>query len=281
MIWCLTVECREYAAAEIYGDLLEQISTAITLFEASNLWRVQAYCEEQPNLNALQLVFRAQCEKNGFDEPSMSLEILPEKDWVAENQASFPPLQIAGFYIFGSHVTTSPPNDYIPLMIDAAVAFGTGEHDTTSGCLTMMRSLQAHQYKRCLDLGTGTGILAMAAVRLWNCSVEAADIDDASVRVAQENFQLNHIEGVSCYQSDGFEKIQGSFDLIIANILAGPLCDMALEISNHMEHEGNLILSGILTHQANMVIDAYVKNGLELLEHNYFGEWSVLLLRKP
>ena len=217
----------------------------------------------------------------GFTLPPFELEPIAERDWVAESQRLLPPQTAGRFWIYGSHVTEPPPRGLIPLQVEASVAFGTGRHETTQGCLIAMTELaQRRNVETVLDLGTGSGVLAMGAAVLWPAAqIRAVDIDIPSVRVARENAEINGLAlHIAFAESDGFSAVRGSFDLILANILAEPLIQLAPELVRHLAPGGVVILSGLLTKQSREVTEAYGAAGLRLVEARTYGDWDTLRL---
>ncbi|MBX2835136.1 MAG: 50S ribosomal protein L11 methyltransferase [Micavibrio sp.] len=216
---------------------------------------------------------------------------VPERNWLEYSYSLFPPFSVGPFFIYGSHFDGSVPEGQMGLQIDAATAFGSGEHGTTKGCLQAMLELKAQG--QCpwniLDMGTGSGILAIAAWKLWNTPVLGVDNDAESVRVAGVHRDSNQVPSgkgelaLAC--GDGFKTPEvhtaKPFDLIIANILAGPLMEMADELVSVSDEKGYVILSGILNEQAEQVIESYEGVGLELKKKFEIGEWSTLVLKKP
>jgi ribosomal protein L11 methyltransferase len=216
-----------------------------------------------------------------FALPALHLEPLAERDWVAESQRLLPPQTAGRFWIYGSHVTEAPPKGLVPLQVEASVAFGTGRHETTQGCLIAMSALAARRgIERVLDLGTGSGLLAMAAAVLWPAAaILAVDIDRPSVAVARENAAINGLAPHIVFrESDGFAAVRGQFDLILANILAEPLVRLAPELARRLAPGGVAVLSGLLSTQAQEVARAYETAGLRLVERSTYGEWDTLAL---
>lgn len=218
-----------------------------------------------------------------------SLERLPDVDWVAESQKALPPITAGRFRIRGSHVTEPAPPGAIDLLIEANAAFGTGHHETTRGCLLALQDI-AKRYppKRpvtpVLDMGCGSGVLAMAAARLWPCRVLAVDNDAPSLRVAAENLRLNGVaDAVTLLLADGFRdgrvRRRGPYALILANILAEPLCRMSEDVRHHLAPGGRVVLSGLLTTQEREVLARYRAAGLTLERRYRLAEWSTLVLR--
>jgi len=223
-------------------------------------------------------------EAFGFVLPPFGLEPLPDLDWVVESQRLLPPQTAGGFWIYGSHVTEPPPRGLVPLQVEASVAFGTGRHESTQGCLIAMSHVApTHRVERALDLGTGSGLLAMAAAVLWPAAaIRAVDIDRPSVVVARENAETNGLGlHISFGESDGFAAVRGTFDLILANILAEPLVQFAPELAKRLTPGGMAILSGLLSKQSAEVVRAYEAEGLRLVRSWTHGDWDALLLALP
>ena len=221
-------------------------------------------------------------EKN-LPLPTITAAPLPQEDWVLAVYRDFPPLVIGKFYIYGSHVQETAPEELIPLHIDAATAFGSGQHESTEGCLNALTLLSEQQsFQRPLDMGCGSGILALAMAGLWEVPVLACDNDPEAVRVTGENARLNHRDSlIEAYLSEGFSSIKNrTFDIITANILAGPLCQMAGDAIKVLTPGGFMILAGLLNRQAEDVIDAYRSVGAKLFDQIFIGDWSTLILRK-
>jgi len=196
------------------------------------------------------------------------------------------PVRAGRFIVHGQHDRARVPPNKLGIEIEAALAFGTGHHGTTRGCLLLLDEvLKACLPRRVLDLGTGTGVLAIAAAKALQIRVLASDIDPLSVRVAHENARLNGAgDLVETIQATGFSAPhfaeRGPFDLVLANILANPLRQMATPMARHLAPSALVILSGLLPHQAQSVIAAYRARGLVLKRHIQIEGWSSLLMRK-
>jgi ribosomal protein L11 methyltransferase len=209
---------------------------------------------------------------------------LPNEDWVGLSQSGLPPIKAGRFFIHGSHDV--PSDDAVfPVLVDAGQAFGTGHHGTTTGCLLMLDHLEAAGFRprTILDLGTGAGILAIAAAKLFPAaSILATDIDPVAIKVADENAAINDVTFRSV-TADGFETpaLDGqSFDLVIANILAGPLRGLAGDIAKALSPSGYAILSGILDEQAEWVADAFRDTGLSIRPQPSLDGWTSLLVSR-
>jgi ribosomal protein L11 methyltransferase len=218
----------------------------------------------------------------------LTLEKIPDDaDWLELTYKQFPPFSVGPFFIYGSHYKSDVPDAQIGLQIDAATAFGSGEHGTTKGCLMAMLDLKAKGACpwNILDMGTGSGILGIAAWKLWKSPVLAIDNDEESVRVACHHHEINKVPAsandFTCKHGDGFAtniiQEKKPYDLIIANILAAVLREMAEDLAAVSDSNGYVILSGILREQVNEVLAAY-KN-FKLRERYDIGEWSTLTLQ--
>lgn len=217
---------------------------------------------------------------------AISFDTVEAKDWVKASLEDLVPVPAGRFVVHGQHDRSRVPPNKIGIEIEAALAFGTGHHGTTRGCLLLLdHVLKAYQPRRVLDLGTGTGVLAIAAAKALHDQVLASDIDPASVRVARENAHLNETGAlVTMVCATGFSAPQfakaAPFDLVLANILANPLRQLAAPMAQHLAPSAMVILSGLLTPQVGGVIAAYRARGLVPLRHLKIEGWSSLLLRK-
>lgn len=213
------------------------------------------------------------------------LEVL-EKDWVSEVQKSFKPLDIGRFLVHGSHHKGIDTTGRVVIQLDAGCAFGTGEHATTSLCLQAMEwVMKQYRITHALDVGTGSGILAIGFAQAYHRPVIAADIDPVSVQVAKENAALNQVSGlVHCEVAAGFRHPvitgQGPYPLVLANILARPLVTLAPDFKKFMATGGVAILSGLLNWQEQMVLSAYRQQGIRLIKRFCRDGWSALVLEK-
>lgn len=251
-------------------------------------WRVEAYAEHAPDRAALESAGALAALAHGVAADrlfaDLVIERLAPRDWVAENQQSFPPLRAGRFFIHGSHISGAVPAGAIGLCIDAATAFGTGEHATTRGCLLALDAIaKRRRIHHPLDMGTGTGILAMAAAKRWACPVLACDIDAGSVEVARTNMRANGVARmVRLYRSDGYRhpavRRGRPFDLVLANILARPLAHMAGDLAAHLAPGGIAVLSGLLARQAQFVLAAHRPHGLTLRRRITIAGWVTLVL---
>jgi len=214
---------------------------------------------------------------------------LPDKDWVAENQRSFQPFAVGPFWVHPSHNAGGMPAGLLPLRIDAGMAFGTGTHATTRGCLEMLATLDPAETINTVDIGCGSGILAIAMAKLWKRPVIGGDNDIEAVAVACENAELNGV-GPLCrfvhaigLRHDHLQALQ-PYDLVVANILAGPLIELSDTFSAAVRPGGRALLSGLLLEQADMVQSAYQRHGFTFersVDRETGGaDWRTLLLRR-
>jgi ribosomal protein L11 methyltransferase len=249
-------------------------------------WRVEAYTEGKPSAEVIAAV-KALVPSAGDREPSV--EKVEEQDWVTLSQAGLEPIRAGRFYVHTEAHSDAIPADATVFRIEAGRAFGTGHHYTTTGCLMMLDRLkrQGARYRMIADVGTGTGLLAFAAMSLWpRAHALATDIDPISIEVTAENAQTNAVneDRLALAVAEGVDHPLyhelAPFDLVIANILAQPLIELAPTISATLAQGGTLILAGLLNTQAEAVATAYRNEGLRLADTIVNGDWSILMMRK-
>jgi ribosomal protein L11 methyltransferase len=278
------------------GFEMEMQALAVSVFEdgpneASGTMHVQALFETE----AEALACAASLELNGLEH---FVTQLPDENWTAKSQAGLPPVRAGRFFIYGSHDADKiPPDAEFPIRIEAGLAFGTGHHGTTAGCLLAFEALMAETKnsagssagssegnsadwpKEILDLGCGTGVLAIAAAKCLNRHVAASDIDADAVIVTAENAANNGVAPlVTALKADGIAAA-GKYDLIFANILARPLMHMAPDIAKALAEGGMVILSGLLDEQADKMIVCYEGQGLKLVRRTSLKGWTTLSMR--
>ena len=258
---------------------------AIAAFEGPDgRWDITVHFAEPPEqVSIRELVGIAAGDKVAR---AIAFDIVEAKDWVKATLEQLVPVRAGRFIVHGQHDRSKVPANKLGIEIEAALAFGTGHHGTTRGCLLLLdHVLKAWRPRRVLDLGTGTGVLAIAAAKALRIRVLASDIDPLSVRVAAENARLNGTgDLVEAIGATGFAAPEfaqrGPFDLVLANILANPLRQMATPMARHLAPSALVILSGLLPSQAQSVIAAYRGRGLVLKRHIQIEGWSSLLLQK-
>lgn len=269
--------------AEACEDLdPEPVGTGVFEIEdGSDRWEVGAYFTEQPDDIALALLAAA------YGANPFVISEVPDVDWVAHVRRELTPVRAGRFFVHGSHDADAVPDGVEALCIEAAMAFGTGHHNTTKGCLEAVDRLaeQDFQPHRIVDIGCGTAVLAMAAARLWPVTVLASDIDAVAVDTAAANVIANGLDGrVVCLEAAGFDHPTlddaAPYDLVLANILKQPLIDLAPQMAAKVAPQGKIILSGILTTQADEVTEVYAGQGFDLDRRDDLGDWSALTLTR-
>lgn len=253
-----------------------------TVEDGESAWRLDAYFEDEPEMDAV----NALVAENGNTTAGV-LEVLPDVDWVAHSLEGLGVVRCGRFVLYGVHDARKLPNDEgdIPIRIDANLAFGTGHHPTTSGCLTLLDRFAGWAPQSIFDLGCGSAVLAIAAAKMWGRNIIASDIDEDSVIIAAENAEFNDVaEKVTTLTAAGFDHpdIAGAapFDFVFANILAGPLAELAPDMAKHIGKNGRVMLAGLMSEQESSVLSAYEKEGFRLINRLDQPTWPVLLFVK-
>ena len=285
--WTAFTKLDDKDRAEALGEALEDLDpapTGVGVFEiedGTGTWEVGGYFVEAPDDIELALVAAA------YDAPEFVVSEVPDQDWVDKVRRELTPVEAGRFFVYGSHDADKIPEGAEPLLIEAAMAFGTGHHGTTLGCLRALDRLATDGFvgRNVADIGCGTAVLAMGAARIWNDAIIASDIDEVAVEVAEANLRANDLTGkVTCVESAGFDNPEvagrAPFDLVFANILKQPLIDLAPDMARYIGDGGYAILSGILTRQADEVVEVYARNGINLAHREEIGDWVTLTLRK-
>ncbi len=275
------------ARGQALADALEQLQpapTGVGIFEVEDgagLWEVGGYFLERPDSLALALLAAA------HDARPFVISEIPDKDWVSEVRRELTPVHAGRFVVYGGHDADNVPSQKIGLHIEAAMAFGTGHHGTTQGCLLAFDALlkQGLVARNVADIGAGTAVLAMAAANVLRGRFIASDIDPIATETARANVAANGLRGrVQALTSVGFRHpqlhVRAPYDLVFANILAGPLKKLAPEMAAHTAGGSILILSGILNQQARGVEATYMGFGFAPVERRKIGEWTTLTLRR-
>jgi ribosomal protein L11 methyltransferase len=285
--WKLQVEVPA-EAADLFSTALRPFAMSVASFGKTpeGIWTVEAYAINQPDRARLAAALLVAAAAAGIDEPPVRCEPLANTDWLAKSLQSFQPVRVGRFFIHPSHYTGAPPAGSIAVQIDAATAFGSGEHGSTYGCLSAIDWLAPSLgVDPVLDVGCGSGILAIAIAKLGRSKVVATDIDPEAVRVCRENARLNAVGGrieAICSATLRNRRIgsEGGFHLIVANILARPLMLLARDIVCSLREDGYIVLSGLLERQEPQVLGAYRRCGL-ILDHRITVEgWRTLILRR-
>ncbi|MEM6617769.1 MAG: 50S ribosomal protein L11 methyltransferase [Pseudomonadota bacterium] len=285
--WTALTTLTDQTQAQALAEALETLTPepiGVGVFDVEDgtaTWEVGAYFTTPPDTVALDLLAAVHCAR------PFAVSELPQTDWVAQVRRELRPIHAGRFYLYGSHDADTVPDGVEPLLIEAAMAFGTGHHGTTQGCLLVLEDLIGDGLApdTVADVGCGTAVLAMAAARVWDAQVVASDIDPVAMDVAAANARANGLGGrltlVTCagFQDPAYNT-EAPFDLIFANILKGPLIELAAPMAQHMVSGGYAILSGLLNEQADEVEDAYRKTGILPQGRRIVGEWSTLCLRK-
>jgi ribosomal protein L11 methyltransferase len=285
--------------AEEFADAFTDVALSVSHFEDTGddptQWRVEALFEAEPDRTELTVRIASIAALPGENNPSIDIVQLAETDWVAATLSSFVPMHIGRFWVHGSHDKDTAPSGSVPLTVDAATAFGTGEHATTHGCLLALDGLaKRDNFRRTvaqsgrtpiIDVGCGTGILAMAAARCWPANVLASDIDAEAVRVARGMVGANGLAArITVMQADAITErhlmAEAPYAVITANILARPLCRMAGGLSAALAPQGRIVLSGLLNSQVSMVRSAYQSCGLSLEKVIPIAEWATLVVKR-
>lgn len=283
--WTALTTLPDRARAEALGEALETLDpapTGVGVFEVedgSNTWEVGGYFIEKPDEIALALLAAA------HGAAKFAVSEVPDTDWVAHVRRELVPVEAGRFFVYGGHDADKVPEGRIALLIEAAMAFGTGHHGTTLGCLRALDRLAegGATPARVADVGCGTAVLAMAAARVWEAEVIASDIDPVAVDVAEANLVANDLAGrIKVIEAVGFDhgELAGPFDLILANILKGPLIDLAEPMAAATAPGGTAILSGILVDQAETVTVAYAQAGFNLANREDIVDWTTLTLTR-
>jgi ribosomal protein L11 methyltransferase len=274
--------------AEALGEAMERLNPeptgigVLSVEDGSGLWEVGGYFIEPPDQAGLALLATM------FDARAFAVSELPETDWVAHVRRELAPITAGRFFLYGSHDADKVPSGVVALAIDAAMAFGTGHHGTTQGCLIALDRLANNGFvgKNVADVGCGTAVLAMGAAKIWpDAAIYASDIDEIAIETSIANLGFNDLDGkVDCMTCAGFEhetlKTSAPFDLVFANILKAPLIGLAPDMGRYLADQGHVILSGILNEQADEVTTAYERQGFSLTKRDKLGEWSTLSLQK-
>ena len=287
-LFITTTEKTAGAILDLMSDAFEEDGYAIATMEIDekrDIWEASLYIDFDEEAEMTERF--AALVGDAYPELAINREIIPDVDWIARSLEGLQPVHAGRFVVHGSHDRGKARSGEIAIEIDAGQAFGTGHHGTTAGCLEIIEKvMRARQPRKVLDLGTGSGVLAIAARKLAPARVLATDIDPVATRVARENVRLNGIaSGITLETATGFHSTafrrHGPFDLIIANILARPLMRMAPQVAQHLAPGGQVVLSGILANQRWKVIAAYNGAGLRHVRTIWRNGWVTIHLDRP
>lgn len=281
-------EVKGADAALAVAAALDELAGAVSAFEVDEtaaVWQVDAYPRAPVLDTALEIRLALLAAEAGGRLVGIAEERLSERDWLADNRRDFPPIRIGRFFLHGSHWAGPMPAGAIALEIDAAEAFGTGEHPSTAGCLLALdRLARRRRFRRPLDMGTGSGVLSIAAAKTLRRRVLASDIDCAAVRVAGRHVRRNGLAGrVRLVCAPGYRSRvlrRSDYDLVFANILARPLARMAPDLKRALAPGGIAVLAGLLRRQEPLVLAAHRSQRLVLARRLVIDGWSTLILRR-
>ncbi len=271
----------EAAAAVLDADPVLEAATYSILEEDEDhdVWRIDAFPTTTEEADALRGRLAA------FPGLVVTVEALADADWLAMSLSGLPPVRAGRFFVYGAHDQGRIPANAVALRIEAGAAFGTGHHGTTVGCLQAWNDLiKARRFGKVLDVGAGTGVLAIAAARTGARLARGTDIDAPSVRIARENAALNGARAEFVHASGlGHRRVRSAapYDLVFANILAPPLVALAQDIRGALRPGGVAILSGLLRTQERRVLAAYRSRGFRLLRRIHRDAWATLVLQRP
>ncbi len=287
-LWQLRFPIPVDAVEEVLAVLDDEAQSFATYEDADGDWSCEIITRAAPDRARWRAVLEEALGDVAPAAEEIEIEPLAERDWLEATKRSFPPLAIGRFWVYGSHVEEAPPPDAVPIRIDAGVAFGSGEHGSTMGCLQAIDELaRRRRFKRVLDMGCGSAILAVAALKCWpTARAFACDIDPDSVRAAavaaRDNGVAQRLRTAVC---DGYDRPElrraDRFDLVLANILAGPLSEMAPDLAHVLAPGGHAVTAGLLNAQAPQVTAAHRRQGLVLESRRDVGPWSTLVFKKP
>ena len=270
----------EAAAVSLDSDPLLEGATYSILEEDEDkgIWRIDAFPNDADDVRGIEARLKA------HDGLTVIVEKLADADWLAMSLSGLPPVRAGRFFVYGAHDQGIVPNNTVNLKIDAGAAFGTGHHGTTVGCLMAFDELlKKERFERVLDVGCGTGVLAIAAAKTGSKVAVGTDIDQPSVRIANENAKLNMADARFVHAfglNDRKVRQHGPYDLVFANILAPPLVSLSQDIKNALSLGGVAILSGLLRTQERRVSAAYLSRGFVLERRIHRDAWSALVLRR-
>lgn len=287
-IWHLGLEVPA-GTAEAFETALEPFVPALSWRQADDdpaRWWIEGWSESEPDRAGATAAVALTAKVLGLDVvPDLILRAEAPRDWLRENLESFEPMRFGRFFVHGSHFDGPVPRGTIAIEVDAATAFGTGRHATTAGCLLVLDALRDKTFRRPMDMGCGSGILAIAMAKVWERRVMAVDNDPEAVAVTAGNAAVNRIaDRVRAVRSQGWRaasaRAGGPYDLVCANILARPLKAMAHDLARAMSRGGVAILSGFLVEDERSVLNAHLGQNMRLMNRVHIDGWSTLVVGK-
>jgi ribosomal protein L11 methyltransferase len=301
-LWCIRLVAPAAAVDDftaVLGEFGSAVAYGVPAVDGSridpghdrpaDIWRIETLCESEPDISTVTLAVAAAAGRLGLDMPDLHLEPVPPVDWLAQNRTQSKPVRAGRFFVKATFDDTPPPPGSLALQVNAGPAFGSGEHPTTHGCLMALDGLfRRRRFGRPLDLGCGSGILALAIAAHQRTPVLAIDNDDWAVRTTRDNARLNRLTPwIDARPGNGLKQVPRSerFDLVCANILARPLIGLAPDIAVRLASDGVVVLSGLLDYQEAGVRAAYRRQGLGLVKRltgrsGDGGLWSTLILAR-
>lgn len=286
LLWRLEATVPE-ADVDAFEHALAERALSVSRFDVPGrgLWRIDALFVEPPDPGPFNALLRNLGDAAAASPPTVTVSRLPDKDWVRLSLGDLKPVTAGRFFVCGRHDAARVPANAILIQIEAGPAFGTGHHETTRGCLLAIERLaRRYRARTPLDLGCGSGVLAIAMAKTWRTRVIASDIDPVAVRTALENGKINGVgDLLRAVTADGFGHQllarNAPYDLIVANILAGPLRTLAPAVARHAAANGYVVLSGLLTIQEREVTAAFARQGLYQWRRIALSGWTTLILR--
>lgn len=285
----------KFSQIEVFEELTLKNLLGITIYEVTSqtvdslpndIWCFEIYLSEKPDLTILTKQIIEFANQNHLDILNdIKVEKIEDQDWVAFYQSQLAPIEIGRFFISARVQKDLCPSDKIGIFIEASRAFGTGQHETSSGCIEALEQLSHLKFDKILDIGTGTGILAFAAENLWQkAEIFACDIEEVSIEIANDNGEFNN-SNIKFYVNSSenvlpADQLNMEFDLIFSNILAAPLIELSETIYKITKLNGYVILSGFLDYQLQIVVEAYEKVGFTITKVNYKNAWVILILQR-
>ena len=274
-------------AVDVFEKCLEPFVEAVSIKRYLDDWLVRGYSSTKPEQTLIESSILETASSASIAHPALTIQLMPDINWVAESVKGLDPISVGKFLVYGSYNDKPRNLHLIRIQVDAGEAFGTGHHATTKGCLLALSSLKRPANNiRMLDLGCGAGILAIAGAKLWKTKPVASDIDFTAVKVATKNIRTNKLhKSITCLASNGFDSVyikkRGPFNLIVANILSGPLQQLAKPMRANSAPGATIILSGILDKQSPSVMSSYRLQGFYLRSRFSLDGWTTLILTSP